>query len=306
MAQNQADAEKIPGVPSLNRLFAKALWLPKQNSAGDAYTEIKIATEAAKKADIIQAHFEEWKRGCVSAIKAFFPLYVDLGCKYEHLLNSDPVTWAEGKTWRSLRGMCGVAKLGEDGSHDFVHVKWWLGVATELNFEVTLPKAKAWFAPQWLTKSGSPPATDQLFQNFLDRLSLTFFDVLDEEKEHARLRIALNSASSTGPQQGGPREMATGKPWKKSRKRILPKGDNLRRKVIFGAIQTGLKGPKYCKILDERKLPVPTAWTAEECPPKYVDAYMVGTKWRKRIQDEKSRYQRKWDQTPPQEREKQL
>jgi len=72
--------------------------------------------------------------------------------------------------------------------------------------------------------------------------------------------------------------------------------------VIFGAIQSGLKAQKYCAALDERRVRLPIHWIEEECPSTYVQAYREA-KWRKRIQDEKSRYRVEYEMTPVQERE---
>jgi hypothetical protein len=72
--------------------------------------------------------------------------------------------------------------------------------------------------------------------------------------------------------------------------------------VIFGAIQSGLKAQKYCAALDERRVRLPIHWIEEECPPTYVQAYREA-KWRKRIQDEKSRYREEYEMTPVHKRE---
>jgi hypothetical protein len=72
MAQNQVDDPEIPGLAALDRLFAMALWDPKQDSAGNAYSEIKKTTKAGEKSEIIKTQFAAWRRGSVSAIKEFF------------------------------------------------------------------------------------------------------------------------------------------------------------------------------------------------------------------------------------------
>jgi hypothetical protein len=72
--------------------------------------------------------------------------------------------------------------------------------------------------------------------------------------------------------------------------------------VIFGAIQSGLKAQKYCAALDERRVRPPIHWVEEECPSTYAQAYKEA-KWRKRIQDEKSRYREEYEMTSVQERE---
>jgi hypothetical protein len=307
LAEAQTDAPEIPGLAALSWLFARALWQSKQYSAGKAYLAIKTATNAEAKSEIIQAQFEAWNQGSVSTIKEFFPQYVDLGCRYKHLLNSDPVEWAAARAWDSLRGQYGVNRLDDyNGSHSFRSMKWWLAVASESNSKVNLEDAESWRAPRWLVKSRSLIATNQVLQNFLDGLSLTFFDVLYEEKERARVRVALNDSSPTDPQQGGSFTPSSKQPQIKGRKKVLTRAESQRYKVIFGAIESGLKSLNYCRMLDERRLPVPTTWTECGCPSKYVDAYKTGSKWQKRIQDEKNRYKKKYDQTSPKEREKLL
>jgi hypothetical protein len=72
--------------------------------------------------------------------------------------------------------------------------------------------------------------------------------------------------------------------------------------VIFGAIQSGLKGHKYCSVLDARRVRPPEQWKEEGCPDNYVLAYK-DSQWRKRIQDEKCRHRKEYDKTPTQERE---
>lgn len=306
MAETNDDAPNVPGLDSLRRLFAKELWRHKFNSAGDAYSEIKEAPRTSEKGKIIEAQFANWQRGSVSAIKEFFPQYVELGCKYKDLLKSEPVEWAADRTWEVLGNMCGAKRLGEQYGHRLDPVRWWIATATEFNSRVNLSEAKAWRAPRWLSKSRSLDATNQLLKKYLDRLSLIFYDVLDEEKERARLWVALNNKPANGPQQGKALATVSGKPRTMSKRKALTKAEIQRRIAIFGAIQARFKGPKYCKILGERKLPIPSAWTESGCPAKYVDAYKADAKWQKRIQDEKSRYQKKYDQTPPAEREKLL
>jgi len=110
---------------------------------------------------------------------------------------SDSVDWAVDRIWEVLGRMCGAKKLGDQGNHSFVSARWWFGMATEFNPGVKMPGAKAWRAPKWLAESRSLSATNQLFQKYLDLLSLTFFDVLDEEKERARVWVAKNSACRT-------------------------------------------------------------------------------------------------------------
>jgi hypothetical protein len=99
--------------------------------------------------------------------------------------------------------------------------------------------------------------------------------------------------------EGGGSKLILGRATKKP----SPSKTQLRKtSVIFGAIQSGLKAQKYCATLDERRVQLPIHWIEEGCPSTYVQAYRVA-KWRKRIQDEKSRYRKEYEMTPVQERE---
>jgi hypothetical protein len=110
--------------------------------------------------------------------------------------------------------------------------------------------------------------------------------------ENDSQRISLTySAASTHP---------------KGKAKAISAFEKKRRSVIFGAIQAKAEGPKYCKILYGRKLAIPADWIQDGCPKNYADAYKAGQPWQKRIQDEKSRYKKKYDETPKAEREKLL
>lgn len=87
-----------------------------------------------------------------------------------------------------------------------------------------------------------------------------------------------------------------------ARKAQMNKKQLYRAAVIFGAIQSGLKGYKYCLTLNARNVWPPEQWVEDGCPNTYVLAYR-DSQWRKRIQDEKYRYRKQYDKTPTQERE---
>jgi hypothetical protein len=75
-----------------------------------------------------------------------------------------------------------------------------------------------------------------------------------------------------------------------------------RKRVIFGAIQAGLEGKKYCAELDDRKLRLPDRWKEEGRPDTYTQAYK-DKGLRKKIQDEKCRYRVQYEKTPAPEQE---
>lgn len=91
---------------------------------------------------------------------------------------------------------------------------------------------------------------------------------------------------------------------RKKRRTTKSKAQLKRAQVIFGAIQAGLKGLKYCGELDSKKLQILADWKDTGCPNSYGAAYKQGEPWRKRIQDEKYRHQVMYDAESPKERER--
>ena len=124
------------------------------------------------------------------------------------------------------------------------------------------------------------------------------------ERRHAALRpitpVVLTSRTPLAPSP------LSGKtPRKRRTQKKLAKAEMQRRAAIFAAIQSNLEGLKYCKELDRRRLRIPSAWISDGCPDTYANAYNSTAEpcWRKKIQDEKYRYGRKYKQTSPTQRE---
>jgi hypothetical protein len=86
-------------------------------------------------------------------------------------------------------------------------------------------------------------------------------------------------------------------------KRKLTKAQENRRRRIFGVLQMGYKGRKYCQALDDRKLPIPEPWRKNGCPRSYSEAYRSDN-WKQSISNEKSNHQRLYDRMTPSERER--
>ena len=69
--------------------------------------------------------------------------------------------------------------------------------------------------------------------------------------------------------------------------------DQLREtKIIRELLSLGLKGMDYCRAVDDCQIPTRRDWQREGCPNSYAQAYRH-PKWRKRIQDEKTRLSRR-------------
>jgi hypothetical protein len=69
--------------------------------------------------------------------------------------------------------------------------------------------------------------------------------------------------------------------------------------VIFAAILKNLKGIKYCSFLHQYVLK--PKWDEDAGPPTYPRGYQAGHPWRKKIQDEKSRADKRMQSIPEQE-----
>lgn len=145
------------------------------------------------------------------------------------------------------------------------------------------------------------------FRREMDRLSAKWNRKMDVESRKSmyaarrEMSEAQASRATATPPLVLPAAIAA-KPNGRSRPKPLTKPELKRRNVIFGAIQSGLKGPRYCSELDRRQLALPFAWIEQGCPATYTQAYR-DARWRKRIQDEKCTYRERFDVTPRRERE---
>jgi hypothetical protein len=93
----------------------------------------------------------------------------------------------------------------------------------------------------------------------------------------ALLRVEASLQSLHEKIDAGPVRKAT----KKTRAKL-----SRRDSIIFAAILLGLKGMMYCSFLKD--CGAKPKWS-EPCPINYCAGYQVGSPWRKKIQDEKSR-----------------
>jgi hypothetical protein len=62
--------------------------------------------------------------------------------------------------------------------------------------------------------------------------------------------------------------------------------------ILFAAIVMELKGLKYCVFLDDRR--IKPKWS-DTGPNSYSKSYEMGNRWRKKVQDEKSRAKTRMD-----------
>jgi len=184
--------------------------------------------------------------------------------------------------------------------------EYWLDRVWEWMQQAGLDKDKnvACFLPGTVVQAGLTGTTQGLFTEKIAELSAMFCVELIARGTLNRPSRRLQQATTRN--RGLHRLQLTGRPARRVETKVLTATEKKRRKVIFGAIQANDKGLKYCKTLDERNLAIPAEWRQGGCPKTYTDAYKAGQPWQKRIQDEKSRYKKKYDETPAAEREKLL
>jgi hypothetical protein len=214
-----------------------------------------------------------------------------------------------------------LIEVGREKSNEVTHLVWTYGLSHFIREQVrdflylacgigdTLRTVAA-YSPQFPFLEDVMPSELQRVRRvdgIVERL---------QEKWKKKVSAEMPAQSPTLTQSGAPTvpvsqvevtpAAANVRPRPKGSAKTPSAAEKKRRRVIFGAIQAGARGPKYCKILDGRNLTICADWIESGCPKNYADAYKAGQKWQKRIQQEKYRYKKKYDQTSAAEREKQL
>lgn len=183
-------------------------------------------------------------------------------------------------------------KLGYIASENAT--EYWLGRVREWMQREKLDKSGelAWLPTGYSDFEGHRDTTKHLWTDRIADLSALFCTEL----------IAGGSSESAISPPLERLEIAAQQSQPRRAVRTLTNSERKRRTVIFGAIDAGLRGPKYCNLLDERSLRIPIKWKEEACPDTYTKAYRIKC-WQKRIQDEKCRYRKQFDKTPASERQ---
>ncbi len=272
---------------------------------------------------IFKGYFEFYLEGLQVEARHIFYEFLNVGRANEQRLHSLPLEWAESQTKQLIR------------SHRDKIKKWVRDVCDESVYEpkVNAPSdlpvrtsSNAWQAPAFLLMEPCGCITYdaagiwsrfesgfslQYIEAFADQYVLTLDIAIARWTDEVALELAKQpkqgqqGSIDRDSQHGVSKATGTGRLLTKGRNTVLTRPEKKRREAILHAIQANDKGIKYCKTLDECRLSIPEAWAQDGCPTTYVEAYR-NQKWRKRIQDEKSRYKRKIDATPAAEREKPL
>jgi len=162
----------------------------KMNSCWAAWESVKATKNPHKKKELLTEQFAKWREESAKAIRSYYPQYVDLAKAYPELVSIDPVEWAEDSVWDLLISAYGVKRFSDPAPGRISRsVLWWYAIATEGNHKVNEPPLRPWKAPRWLARDGK--ASDELLTENSRDLSVRFWGVLDDEKERARVAIAV-------------------------------------------------------------------------------------------------------------------
>jgi hypothetical protein len=172
-------------------LFALSLFDAKLHSRAAALKNLKTTKGAKQKAAAIEQVFEMWVERCASAIREWWPKYVDLAQAFFSEIEGDIVTWVEGRVCYGIEGGCGLSPALNQLSHSRVSetvVLWFAhacGGSPKSHLEIA-----GWLAPRWL----APNKKEQLefMRDHSRRLAWRCFSVIDDEKLRSRLAIAIN------------------------------------------------------------------------------------------------------------------
>jgi hypothetical protein len=172
-------------------LFALSLFDAKLHSRAAALKNLKTTKGAKQKAAAIEQAFEMWVERCASAIREWWPKYVDLAQTFFSEIEGDIVTWVEGRVCYGIEGGCGLSPALNQLSHSRVSetvVLWFAhacGGSPKSHLEIA-----GWLAPRWL----APNKKEQLefMRDHSRRLAWRCFSVIDDEKLRSRLAIAIN------------------------------------------------------------------------------------------------------------------
>jgi hypothetical protein len=136
-----------------------------------------------------------------------------------------------------------------------------------------------------------PETSRKWLEAIADHYVLLLGIALKDAAGKAALQLAKQpkDAHSTAADNGPRRERESMLPRPVAKRNQPSKRESHRRVQVVEVIKAELKGLGYCKALDGRGVRVPLRWREEGCPSTYFAAYKSGEKWRKRIQDEKSR-----------------
>jgi hypothetical protein len=258
---------------------------------------------------IFKAFFGAHLAGLRVEVRNHFDQVLRIGVAKSGLLSTDPVVWAakqlelliKGVAYRPgmwVKSVCDrqppTPLTTKESIEDEIFWKSWR--APKLIH--MKPSGNTPYDPLTAWEREDQPRTESLLRD----LSRNFVLLLEIELEKAAGAAHVELAQKPTPQvteQPASQPTTTAKRRKTARPKT--KARTKREQVIFGAIQAKLKGIKYCKYLDEQKIPPLEEW--EDFPGTYVAGYRAGLAYRKKLQDEKHRYKEKYDGMPPAQRE---
>jgi hypothetical protein len=299
------DAKDLDGLaPYMDALMAFRTIVGPQADA-DFTRRLRVGTPPS----IFKAFFEAQLAGIRVEIRNNFDQVLRIGVANSRLLSTDPVAWATMHLELLIQG---VSHRPDIWVKSVCDKKALLPPGTEVSLEDEI-FWKSWRAPKLIhmepsgnTRYDAATAWDRedraRTESLLSALYRNFVLFLEIELEKVAGPAHVEFAQKALPRvsEQYPTQPKTGAK-KPNHPRPKTKAQAKRERVIFGAIQAKLKGIKYCKYLDEQKIAPLAVW--EDFPGSYAAGYRAGLTYRKKLQDEKHRYQEKYDGMPPAHRE---
>lgn len=129
----------------------------------------------------------------------------------------------------------------------------------------------------------TPPEVNDPVDAICSRIKTAFDSNVDRIANRTLIYGFRNAASTTNSEPAGTKLM------RRKRRLNCWLSDDARKRcnTIQELCAAKCRGPEYCREMDRRGILTP--WRKDGCPPTYSEAYK-NEKWRKRIQDEKSRH----------------
>lgn len=190
-SRKRLSSEPTSPLEALNRLFARALYDAKLNSALSALSQLRTTKAPRKKLEIMDERFREWKLGTKTAIREYVPKYLALAEAHPEFVRGDIFQWIEDVVWERLEKGCGAQRLGSPVKPVSDVMKWWFAVACEGNFKVNLPSAEPWVAPIWLRNKSK--GTEWVLRLRESDLSIGFYDAIAEELDKASVQHSIGT-----------------------------------------------------------------------------------------------------------------
>lgn len=253
---------------------------------------------------IFKAYFDFCVEGLSAQAARIFGVLLKVGSAHEHRLETSAIDWAELQTKHMIRShrhnliswvrdICDTQPYDPDEDMD-ERIFWtkWQAPA----FLIMKPARSHPYDSSRLWERFDPMRSTALLEGFADDYVIRLEMNLRNHAGQARLHSATQPKLT--PETGLVKNQ-TDAPYV-SRVRRPP---SKHMTAIFRALQANTEGLAYCREVDRGQPFISQEWKDDGWPGSYAKAYTLDSKWKKRIQDQKSKMRNKYDRTDPRERE---